>query len=54
MPCSKQVGVPTAVRQLPPVSGSAEVVVVSYPPVAPTVGQPLPLDSDFAKIVVAP
>ena len=52
MPCSKQVIVLTAVHQLVLVSDSAEVVVVSCPPVAPTVGRLLPLDLDFAQIVV--
>ena len=52
MPCSKQVIVLTVVHQLVLVSDSAEVVVVSCPPVAPTVGRLLPLDLDFAQIVV--
>ena len=52
MPCSRQVIVLTAVHQLVLVSDSAEVVVVSCPPVAPTVGRLLPLDLDFAQIVV--
>ena len=52
MLCSKQVIVLTAVHQLVLVSDSAEVVVVSCPPVAPTVGRLLPLDLDFAQIVV--
>ena len=52
MPCSKQVIVLTAVHQLVLVSDSAEVVVVSCPPVAPTVGRLLLLDLDFAQIVV--
>ena len=54
MPCSKQVVVLTAVRQLVLVSDSAEVVVVSYPPDAPTVGRLSPLDLGFARIVVGP
>jgi hypothetical protein len=52
MPCSKQVIVLTAVRQLVLVSDSAEVVVVSYLPVAPTVGRLLPLDLGSALIAV--
>ncbi len=52
MPCSKQVIVLTAVHQLVLVSDSAEVVVVSCPPVAPIVGRLLPLDLGFARTVV--